>query len=254
MKLKEDKSRFDILIGLLSLISGLIVIIDEKNNFNYEFYILLLIISCFIWLIFFVEFIYKFSLSKYKLSFFLYNKIDLLSLIPYYIFIYMLKNYDAYRFLILIHILKIIKFSVMMIKFEKRIFNNVKNNRILYLFTITISIIIIGSMSISIVEKKSFSDSLWLTIVTITTVGYGDIKVNTKPGRFIAGILMVIGVGFAGLLTGAISSYFIKGSFKKNSNFEIEKIKKKLDSFDDLTDKEILDICDKLKKLKEKEK
>lgn len=234
------------------MLSALLVVIEENNTFNFFIYTFFILINFLIWSVFLIEFVLKCINAQDKKEFFLYNKIDLLSLIPFSIIVYILKVYSIYRFVIIIHILKVIKFSIMMIKFEKRILKQIRNNRLLYLMSITILIIIIGSISISIVEKKSFSDSLWLTIVTITTVGYGDIRVNTEGGRFVSGMLMLIGIGFTSLLTGAITSYFIKNSIKKNNDLEIDKIKRKLDSFDKLTEEDILNIYNKLIDLKNK--
>lgn len=61
-----------------------------------------------------------------------------------------------------------------------------------------------------IIEKNNFSDSLWWSIVTATTVGYRDISPKTFLGRIIAVILIFIGIGFISMLTSTITNYFIK--------------------------------------------
>lgn len=58
---------------------------------------------------------------------------------------------------------------------------------------------------------------MWWAIVTSTTVGYGDISPHTLVGKFAAVLLMLIGVGFIGILTSTITSYFAK---EDNSNFD----------------------------------
>ena len=54
----------------------------------------------------------------------------------------------------------------------------------------------------------SFGDALWWSIVTCTTVGYGDISPSTTVGRVVAVILMLFGIGLIGMLTGAITTFF----------------------------------------------
>lgn len=51
-----------------------------------------------------------------------------------------------------------------------------------------------------------FSDAIWWAIVTVTTVGYGDITPESVMGRFVAGILMVLGIGIFGVLAAAMAS------------------------------------------------
>ena len=58
---------------------------------------------------------------------------------------------------------------------------------------------------------------MWWSIVTSTTVGYGDISPHTLVGKFAAVLLMLIGVGFIGILTSTITSYFAQ---EDTSNFD----------------------------------
>ena len=70
---------------------------------------------------------------------------------------------------------------------------------------------ILGAIIISIVEPGDFSNfanSLWWTIVTMTTVGYGDMAPSTGSGRFLAIIIMFTGISLIAVVTGSISSIF----------------------------------------------
>lgn len=58
----------------------------------------------------------------------------------------------------------------------------------------------------------NYGDSLWWAIVTITTVGYGDIYPATPSGRFIGALLMIMGVGTVGIWTAAIAAYLIRSN------------------------------------------
>jgi voltage-gated potassium channel len=61
-------------------------------------------------------------------------------------------------------------------------------------------------------EYKTFGDSLWWAIVTLTTVGYGDIVPETSGGRWAGVFIMVTGVAVLGLLAGTLASFFRVGS------------------------------------------
>jgi voltage-gated potassium channel len=56
----------------------------------------------------------------------------------------------------------------------------------------------------------NFGDGLWWSIVTVTTVGYGDKVPVTGAGKFVAVALMLTGIGLVGFLTATVASYFVK--------------------------------------------
>ena len=67
-------------------------------------------------------------------------------------------------------------------------------------------------------EFKTFGDSLWWAIVTLTTVGYGDIVPKTTGGRVTGVMIMITGVAILGVLAGSLASFFrIAGSSESDS-------------------------------------
>jgi voltage-gated potassium channel len=59
-------------------------------------------------------------------------------------------------------------------------------------------------------DFKSFWDGIWWAVVTVTTVGYGDLYPHTVAGRLVAMLLMLVGIGFIAVLTASIASMFVK--------------------------------------------
>ena len=59
-------------------------------------------------------------------------------------------------------------------------------------------------------DFKTFWDGTWWAVVTVTTVGYGDVYPTTVAGRIVAIIVMLVGVGFLAVLTATIASFFVK--------------------------------------------
>jgi voltage-gated potassium channel Kch len=56
----------------------------------------------------------------------------------------------------------------------------------------------------------TFADCLWWTVVTLTTIGYGDFVPYTAAGRLLAVLMMLVGIGILGVSTAAIAAYFVK--------------------------------------------
>jgi voltage-gated potassium channel len=59
-------------------------------------------------------------------------------------------------------------------------------------------------------DFKTFWDGVWWAVVTVTTVGYGDIYPTMVGGRIVAIVLMLAGIGFLAVLTATIASQFVK--------------------------------------------
>ena len=89
-----------------------------------------------------------------------------------------------------------------------------RHRRFHYLLLATAVIVTLGAICIYSVEhgtNKSIAtldDAFWWAIVTTTTVGYGDVSPVTGEGRVVAVVLMLLGIGFLGVLTATITSFF----------------------------------------------
>ena len=83
---------------------------------------------------------------------------------------------------------------------------------LVYLVAVTVVVVAAGAGALTAVEpslKGDFWSGLWFAVVTTTTVGYGDISPTTVPGRLIAVVLMVIGIGLTATLAASVAAYFV---------------------------------------------
>ena len=65
---------------------------------------------------------------------------------------------------------------------------------------------------------ENFGEAVWWACVTITTVGYGDYYPVTAAGRFVAVLLMAVGVGLVGVVTATFSSWVLEKAAARNSD------------------------------------
>jgi voltage-gated potassium channel len=71
-------------------------------------------------------------------------------------------------------------------------------------------------------DFESFWDGVWWAVVTVTTVGYGDIYPHTVAGRIIAIAVMLLGIGFLAVLTATVASHFVQVDQEQGSQEVLE--------------------------------
>ena len=115
-----------------------------------------------------------------------------------------------------------------------RVFNNKRLRTVLSL--ILFFIVLFGFIFfITEPDVKSFSDGLWWALVTITTVGYGDITPMTTIGRLVASALMFLGLGLIASLTAVISVKFIQSFVDHHTNDDVlEKLEEMQKDIDEI--------------------
>jgi voltage-gated potassium channel len=93
-----------------------------------------------------------------------------------------------------------------------------------------IAILTFGSLGYMILEDASFDDGLYMTMITVTTVGYGEIVHLSPAGRHFTMILILIGVGYVMVLFREITESVVEGGIraalgKRNMSKKLEKLK-----------------------------
>lgn len=78
---------------------------------------------------------------------------------------------------------------------------------------LTALVVVIAGATESLVDSKDFPtiwDGIWWAVVSVTTVGYGDLYPKTVEGRLVAMVVMLFGIGFLSVLTATIASRFVQ--------------------------------------------
>ena len=100
-------------------------------------------------------------------------------------------------------------------------------------------------------QIKTFGDGIWWALVTITTVGYGDITPLTTLGRLVAGTLMFVGLGLIATVTAIVSAKFIANYVDHHTNDDVlEKLEELEDEIEKIEEIES-SVVGKLKELEE---
>jgi hypothetical protein len=84
-------------------------------------------------------------------------------------------------------------------------------------------VVIAGAVQVEVDHKDftTFWDDVWWAVVTVTTVGYGDIYPHTVAGRMVAIVLMLTGIGFLAVLTATVASATATGPRWRESGLSV---------------------------------
>ena len=209
---------FDVLLIWSILLSVTAVMLDSMSSVRAAYGEYLTTIEWFFTILFTVEYILRIvsigSPLKYARSFF--GVVDLLAILPTYVSLVI----PGSQYLIAVRILRILRvFRVLkLVQYMQEsqvIMQALWSSRrkiSVFLFAVLTLVIVFGSLMYIIEgEENGFTSipkSTYWAIVTLTTVGYGDISPQTDIGQVIAAIIMVMGYSIIAVPTGIVSAEF----------------------------------------------
>ena len=133
-------------------------------------------------------------------------------------------------------------------------------NRLLYIVLLSVITVTAGAFTMYVVEHNApgskitnLGDAVWWAVVTVTTVGYGDVYPVTFEGRIIATVVMIIGIAILGILISTLGAQFIESKMKsqrrKDENNIKLLIKDKIDRLEGLQSEEIVTLLNLISNL-----
>ncbi len=207
---------FDILLLVLILLSTFIVMMESVAIFDAKLHNLFVILEIIITLIFTIEYILRVSTIKNKKDyiFSFFGVIDFLAILPFYLslFIPITKYFLIIRMLRMLRIFRILNLMDFM-NDGYFIVTALKNSsRKIYIFLLFLMIfsVIVGSMMFMVEGHRegfeSIPQSVYWAVVTVTTVGYGDVSPGTPLGKFLSVLLMLAGYSIIAVPTGIVTA------------------------------------------------
>jgi voltage-gated potassium channel len=208
---------FDLVIQFLIVVSLVSFTIDTLPDLSPGTKRVLEIVELVTVIVFTIEYVLRLVVADSKLGFVFsfFGLIDLLAILPFYIAPDLdLRSVRAFRFLRLFRAFKFARYSKAMQRFATAF--DIAKEEILLFFAVALLMIYFSAVGIYYFEHDAQPDkfasvfhSLWWSICTLTTVGYGDIYPITTGGKIFTSIVMVVGLGIvavpAGLLASAVS-------------------------------------------------
>jgi voltage-gated potassium channel len=207
---------FDILLIIFIVLSVLTIILDSVNELHQNYETLFFLLEWFFTIVFTLEYILRLvSIKKpYIYIFSFFGIVDILSILPTYISLFFagaqtLLVIRILRVLRIFRILKLVHLSQQMQMLTRAVSNSRHKLFVFFFFIITV-LVIFGSVMYLIEGPEngfaSIPQGIYWAVVTLTTVGYGDIAPQTVLGRGIASLIMLTGFTIIAVPTGIFAA------------------------------------------------
>jgi len=224
---KEGKL-FDIILLIAIIASIVFVMLESVKSFDEKLYEFLNIAEWIITILFSIEYILRIVAIKkpFRYIFSFYGIIDLLSTLPKYLSFVIVGSHNlaALRALRLLRVFRILKLT-RYVGASNRLIIALRASKAkiaVFLFFVVIICIILGTIMYMVEgEENGFTSiprSVYWAIVTLTTVGFGDIAPNTPLGQLIASVIMILGYSIIAIPTGIVGAEMSKMTNDEDSN------------------------------------
>ena len=218
---------FDVLLIVSILACVLAVMLDSIGAVRLQFGSLLYAVEWFFTILFTAEYLLRLACVgrplKYATSF--YGVVDLLAIIPTYLSLML----PGSQYLLVIRILRILRiFRILKLVTylgEARLLMQAlrasRRKISVFLYTVLTLVVIFGSLMYVIEGPEngftSIPRSIYWAIVTLTTVGYGQVAPQTPFGQFLASVVMIFGYGIIAVPTGIVTVEMSQAFSRKES-------------------------------------
>ncbi len=218
---------FDLVLLVVILVSVILVMLESVPTIAVKDLNVLKTFEWIITAIFTVEYLLRIAIVKKPISyiFSFYGIIDFLSVIPTYLSLIIVGSHSLVvirmlRLLRIFRILKLTRYTSAGRTLGRAMWAS-REKISVFIFMVIILVVIIGTIMYLVEgEENGFTSiptSIYWAIVTLTTVGYGDISPVTSLGQFLASIVMIMGYAIIAVPTGIVTSELMKPTSKQNT-------------------------------------
>jgi voltage-gated potassium channel len=235
-------------LSILSIVNLVIALVVQDEALGQVITVMNLLLT----VIFMIDFVYRFAKAPSKKAYLIhgYGWADFLSAMPF-------QQTNVLRLFRLIRVYRLLsEYGV------KRVLSSLVKDRaesaLLMLLLIGMLVLEFGSLQMLRLEQgvaganiTTASDALWYVIVTMATVGYGDEYPTTNAGRTMGTVIIVVGVGIFGTLTGYLANLFLTPAERRDEDQPAD-LTKRLTELKQLNDKQQQAISELEELLREK--
>ena len=221
---------FDITLLVLIILSVITVMLESSDQWHDVYGLAFFRLEWIFTILFTIEYALRLWVTrrpwKYALSF--YGIIDLVSILPAYLTLFLsgfgLQAFATIRILRLLRVFRVFKLGKYLgegAQLRKALIAS-RNKITVFLFAVSLLVIVIGAVMYLIeggtnAGFSSMPRSVYWAIVTLTTVGYGDITPQTNVGQFLSALVMIVGYAIIAVPTGIVTNEMMNATGQKST-------------------------------------
>lgn len=219
---------FDVVLMIAIILSIIVVMFDSIAGVHSDYGHEMLIAEWVFTILFTIEYVLRIATSKKKIKYVLsfYGIIDLLAILPTYLSLIL----AGYQYLIIIRVLRLLRvFRILklyrFIGASRHLITSLKASRhkIAVFLLAVLAVVVIMGAAMYLIEGpengfRSIPESIYWAIITLTTVGYGDITPITPLGKALAAMVMILGYSIIAVPTGIITAELTKKPGKEDKD------------------------------------
>jgi len=244
----------EVIIGMLAVVSIIILAVESLVPVSPGELMAMYIIDLLICIVFAWDFVCRLRSSKSSSHFMKNNGYEILAMIPA-LALYALETLSPIAILLrslrLLRVIRVVLLAARVMRMMSKTAVFVQRSNLL-LLSITVSVIFIGAFAALVLDSGSenariteFSDAVWWSISTVTTVGYGDVVPSSIWGRIMGMVLMIVGISIMTVFISQVSATLVESKLKRDftrKNFRgamIAEVKNGIDNLDKLSESEL---------------
>jgi voltage-gated potassium channel len=220
---REHVGPFDLLLCFLSVYVLVVLSIEAVLPLSPQARLVLAHVDTGICVLFLIEFVVRLTRTKEKLAYLKWGWVDLVSSVP------VLPVLRIGRMVRVVRVFRVLR----SVRSAKSIGSVLLANRAkgTLASALLVSVLLVTASSVAILHTevdpsgniKTAEDAVWWSLVTITTVGYGDKFPVTSEGRIVAAFLMTAGVGLFAVFTGCVASWFMRAGQQQDASLDLRR-------------------------------
>lgn len=221
---------FDIILLIFILFSILLAMLESVKGIDSKYHNFLVVSEWVITIFFTIEYILRLISHKkpWQYIFSFYGIIDFISILPMYLSFFItgskfLSMFRVLRLLRVFRILELAQFSEQANELKTAVYTS-RTKILVFIYFVLVVCVLLGALMYMIEPHDeaftSIPRSIYWCIVTLTTVGYGDVVPTSVLGQIVASIIMILGYGVIAVPTGIISSEYSRMQRNKEQNLD----------------------------------
>lgn len=198
----HEHPAYEIAMAVLAVLSVAVLFVDPTGWTR--------TVNLVVYGLFVVDYVTRLAVADHRRAFVRGNLVDLVAILPA----------DLFRLARVARLARLARAGSLLWRASANLRAVLLTNGLGWVLLVALGSILVGAGAVWVADPsfETYGDALWWAVVTSTTVGYGDLSPTTALARSVAVVVMLVGIGTIGMLTGAIATFFTRAAERRTDD------------------------------------